>query len=318
MNLLHAKLDGLGAAIALTAPALSGLNPFSIVRWRGDGTKALGRPVALTAPALGETGPLAAARWRHNGAEVLVNGAKAVSVVMSLAENTAERLSGGRTSVVHPRVGSVSVADPEELTQYRIRGRSDVFQLVVPLREVASAAGPLRGFRIRPRFHEPDPELERCAARAFVALQERVLPDLLLLSSIALELSLCLISVPCGSESRAVGGLAPRQLRRVKELIAARASEPVATSPTLAELAAEAGLSLSHFAREFRRTVGATPYAYMLRRRMDRAGDLVVRSDLSIAEVGRRSGFSAPAHFTDRFRRNFGVTPVELRRASRA
>ena len=316
MNLLHAKLEALGAAIALNAPAADGPAPLSIARWRSNGAKALGKPVALTAPALGEQNPLAVARWRHNGAEVQVSNGKAVSVVMSLAENRAERLSEGRTSFARPRIGSVSVADPEQVTRYRLQGRTDVFQVVVPLREVARAAGPGRSPRIRARFHEPEPELERCMARAFVLLHERGLPDPLLLSSIALRLSHCLIDAPRIAESRAVGGLAPGNLRRVEELIAARASEPVAASPTLAELAAEASLSVSHFAREFRRTVGQTPYAYMLRRRIERARELTVRSDLPLAEVGRRSGFPSPAHFADCFRREAGVTPSALRRAS--
>lgn len=318
MNLLHAKLEALGAAIALTAPALDGPAPLSTVRWRSNEAKVLGNPVALTAPALGEQGLLAVARWQHDGAEVLVNGGDAVSVVMALAENKAERLSGGRTSVVHPRIGSVNVHDPEQVTRYRLQGRTDVFNLIVPLREVRSAAGPLRNFRIRARFHEPEPELERCMARAFVALHERGLPDRLLLSSIALRLSLCLLDAHRNPENRAVGGLAPRQLRRVEELIAARASQPLAASPTLAELAAQANLSLSHFAREFRRTVGQTPYAYMLRRRIEFARELTVHSDLPLAEVGRRSGFPSPAHFADRFRREVGVTPGALRRAVRA
>lgn len=315
MNLLQAKLEPIGAALMLNAPAVDGPAPLSIAQWRNHGAKAFGMPVALAAPALSGLGPLAAARWQHNGAEVVVNSGKTVSVVMSLAENTAERLSRGRTSYVRPRIGSVSVADPEQVTRFRLQGRTDVFQLVVALREVDRAAGPLRDVRIRARFHEPEPELERCVARAFVALHERGLPDLLLLSSIALRLSLCLIDAPRLSEGRAVGGLASRQMRRVEELIVARASEPVAASPTLAELAAEASLSLSHFAREFRRTVGQTPYAFMLRRRIERARELVVRSDLPLAEVGRQSGFPSPAHFANRFRREVGVTPSALRRA---
>lgn len=111
-----------------------------------------------------------------------------------------------------------------------------------------------------------------------------------------------------------MGGLSARQVRRVQELIAARAAVLGAASPTLSQLAAEANLSLHHFAREFRRTVGSTPYAYMLRHRLERAHGLLARSDLPLAEVGRRAGFPSPAHFTDRFRCEMGVTPGALRR----
>ncbi len=277
---------------------------------------ALGAPVVMIAP--GEPGgriPLTIARWRHDGAEVVVGGGDAVCVVMSLHENRAERLVRGRTSLQRPRIGSVSVADPQDVTRFRLQGRTDVLQVFVAMDEIASAAGPRRDFDVRARFHEPAPELERCTARALVALHKAGVPDPLLLSSIALQLSLCLIEPLQDREARAVGGLAPRHLRRVQELIAARASEPVAASPTLAELAAEAGLSLSHFAREFHRTVGQTPYAYMLHRRIERARELIARLEISLAEVGHRSGFPSPAHFSDRFRREVGVTPGDLRRA---
>lgn len=281
-----------------------------------DRLDALGVPIRMIAP--GEAGgqtPVAIARWRHNGAEVQVEGGEVLCVVMSLKENTVERLVGGRTSFQRPRVGSVSVADPQEATLFRPQGRTDVLQMFVPMREVASAVGPDHSFNVLARFHEPAPELERCMARALVALHEPGLPDLLLLSSIALQVSLCLVEPSRKAEARAVGGLASRQLRRVQELIAARASEPVSASPTLAELAAEARLSLSHFAREFHRTVGQTPYAYMLRRRIERARDLIARSELSIGEIGRQSGFPSAAHFTERFHREVGVTPTGLRRA---
>ena len=277
---------------------------------------ALGAPVFIIAPReVDGRVPLAIARWRHNGAEVVVEGGDTVCVVMSLTEHRAERQVRGRTSVQSPRFGSVSVADPQDVTRFTIRGRTDVVQLFVPVREIAIAASPHRDPDVRGRFHEPAPQLERCTARALAALHERGLPDPMLLSSITLQLSLHLSEPFQDQDARAIGGLAPRHLRRIEELIADRASRPVAASPTLAELAAEAGLSLSHFAREFRRTVGQTPYGYMLRLRIERARDLVARSKMSIAEIGRRTGFPSPAHFSDRFRREIGVTPTALRYA---
>ena len=288
MNFLQAKLDALGPPVIMTAP---------------------GEPGGRT--------PLTMARWRHNGAEVQVEGSEAVCVVMSLRENRAERLVRGRTLFQRPRIGSVSVADPQEVTRFMVQGRTDALHLFVPMREIASAASPDRNFNVRARFHEPAPELERCTARALVALHKPGLLDPLLLSSMALRLSLCLIEPSRNPEARAAGGLSPWHLRRVQELIAARASEPVASSPTLTELAAEASLSLSHFVREFHRTVGQTPYAYMLRQRIERARDLIARSGIALAEVGRRSGFPSPAHFADRFHREVGVTPRDLRCALR-
>ena len=39
--------------------------------------------------------------------------------------------------------------------------------------------------------------------------------------------------------------------------------------------------------------------------------------DLAIAEVAEKCGFSDPSHFARRFRKRFGVTPIQYRRALR-
>ena len=67
-------------------------------------------------------------------------------------------------------------------------------------------------------------------AYAFVAVHERGLPGLLLLSGITLRLSHCLIDAPRIAKSRAVGGLTPRSLRRVEGLIATRHSQVLANT----------------------------------------------------------------------------------------
>lgn len=315
LNLLQAKWEALGASVATTTPEPGRQTSVALARLRHSGSITRESRFALNMPALSSQAPLAIARWRHNGGEVLVEGGQAVPIVMSLTENRAERLSRGRTSFARPRVGSVSVPDPEEVTRFNLQGHTDVFQLMVPLREIASAAGPDQSYKVSARFFESEPELERCMTRALVALHEQELPDRLLLSSIALQLSLRLIEQPRASGCRAAGGLASRQLRRVKELISARASEPLATSPTLVELATEADLTLSHFARAFHCTVGLTPYAYMLRRRIEQAKVLVACSDVPLMEVARRSGFQSPVRFAERFRREVGVAPDAVRRA---
>jgi hypothetical protein len=51
------------------------------------------------------------------------------------------------------------------------------------------------------------------------------------------------------------GGLAPWQVRRAKEILSANLDGSVA----LGEVALECGLSVSHFSRAFRRTVGTAP-----------------------------------------------------------
>ncbi len=275
---------------------------------------------ALGVPALDPDLPLTIAHWWHESPDEIIAGGNDVACLTFLLSETqtAERWKAGSWSRRPSVLGAITVADPDELTKFSIRGKAVVAKLFVPMANLAEAAGLKGRPNVPARFLERDPELERCALRALVALHEGAGSDPLLLSSIVMRLSGALIEQPPRGGDRAVGGLARRHLRRVEELIESRLPGPVASSPSLSQLAAEANLSLHHFAREFRRTTGVTPYAYMLRRRLEQARNLVTHSDLPLAQVGLRSGFPSPAHFADRFRREMGVSPSALRRAAQA
>src|SRR5262249_21940724 len=73
-------------------------------------------------------------------------------------------------------------------------------------------------------------------------------------------------------------------------------------------------LSVAHFARGFKRTLGEPPNAYLTRLRLERARNLMLFSDLSLAEVARACGFADQAHFSRRFRQRTGQSPGAWRR----
>lgn len=107
------------------------------------------------------------------------------------------------------------------------------------------------------------------------------------------------------------GGLAPWQERRAKDILLANIGGKVG----LADLAREAGLSRSHFARAFRMTTGMPPHKWLLARRMELAQELLGTSTLSLEEVAQRCGFSDQPHFTRVFTRVMLVSPGEWRRS---
>ncbi|WP_170936959.1 MULTISPECIES: AraC family transcriptional regulator [Rhodomicrobium] len=83
----------------------------------------------------------------------------------------------------------------------------------------------------------------------------------------------------------------------------------------LASLAGVAAMSVYHFARRFKETVGMSPHAYVLSRRIRRAREMLDRGGTSLAHVAAACGFSSQAHFTTAFQRDLGATPGEYRRA---
>jgi transcriptional regulator of acetoin/glycerol metabolism len=109
------------------------------------------------------------------------------------------------------------------------------------------------------------------------------------------------------------GGLPPGAMRRVREYVDAHLCESV----DLAELAAIAGLSVFHFARQFKQSVGVTPHSYLVRRRIELAQDMLARTDLALSEIAVAAGFSDQSHLSRHFRQMLGTTPREFRWSQR-
>ena len=78
---------------------------------------------------------------------------------------------------------------------------------------------------------------------------------------------------------------------------------------TLAELSFMADMSTYHFARTFKQVTGVAPHQYVLNARLERAKSLLLRGNVSIAEVAHTVGFFDQSHFTNYFKRLVGVTP---------
>lgn len=106
------------------------------------------------------------------------------------------------------------------------------------------------------------------------------------------------------------GGLAAWQERRAKDLLAANLDGGVA----LADIASECQLSLSHFSRAFRQSMGVAPHRWLLNRRVELAKDLLRDRKSSLSEVAMRCGFADQSHFTRVFTRWAGVSPGAWRR----
>jgi len=106
------------------------------------------------------------------------------------------------------------------------------------------------------------------------------------------------------------GGLAPWQVRRAKELLSANLDGGIA----LKEIARECRLSVSHFSRAFRQTVGVAPHQWLLSFRVDSAKNLLREREKTLSEVALACGFSDQSHFTRVFTRITGVSPGAWRR----
>jgi AraC-like DNA-binding protein len=112
---------------------------------------------------------------------------------------------------------------------------------------------------------------------------------------------------------RARGGLRPGAMRRVREYVDTHLSESI----DLAELAGIAGMSVFHFARQFKQSAGVTPHAFLVQKRVERGRDMLNRTDLSLSEIAIAAGFSDQSHFARHFRQIVGMTPGQFRWSQR-
>jgi AraC family transcriptional regulator len=110
-------------------------------------------------------------------------------------------------------------------------------------------------------------------------------------------------------EKRYINGLTNRKLALVLDLIESDLSQDL----SLTVLANSVGLSEYHFLRMFKQSTGLTPHQYVINQRIERAKELLKRTDMTITEIAYLLGFSTPAHFTHYFRRKTGIAPSQMR-----
>jgi AraC family transcriptional regulator len=106
------------------------------------------------------------------------------------------------------------------------------------------------------------------------------------------------------------GGLAPWQVRRVTALIDAEFTG----SLRIAELAKACGLSASYFVQAFKKSIGMTPHRWLMRRRVEKARELLRKDELPVADIAIACGFANQSHFTRVFGAAAGCPPAEWRR----
>ncbi|OAF12889.1 AraC family transcriptional regulator [Bradyrhizobium centrolobii] len=106
------------------------------------------------------------------------------------------------------------------------------------------------------------------------------------------------------------GGLAPWQVRRACD----RLESDLGGKLSLQAIAAELGLSVSHFSRAFRISTGLPPHQWLLQQRVKAAKQLMSVRDLPLSEIAISAGFANQSHFTRVFSAMVGVSPGAWRR----
>lgn len=213
------------------------------------------------------------------------------------------------------KAGTVSVIDLRDSPQCEFRGHFDALQFYIPssaLTELADGHGARRVATLRWKRDEPDPIVTGLSQSLLIA-SENQRSNGLLIEQLSLSLMTHFAEAYGGMQHLAgarVGALAAWQERRAKEIMHAK----FAADLSIAQVAEECRLTPSHFARAFRRATGVAPHRYLMKLRVEKAKQLLIRPDLSLEEIAASCGFGGQSHLTRVFGQLAGVTPGTWRR----
>jgi AraC-like DNA-binding protein len=83
---------------------------------------------------------------------------------------------------------------------------------------------------------------------------------------------------------------------------------------SIAEIADKYQWSAKHFHYIFQKKVGISPKKYIMDTQIKRAKELLLESNLTIAEIANRIGYEDALHFSKIFKRNSGISPSVFRK----
>ena len=101
-----------------------------------------------------------------------------------------------------------------------------------------------------------------------------------------------------------------RRMNEVVDYIGANYANAI----DIADLARVAGLSISQFERRFRQVFQQTPSRFLIRYRLTRASQMLMRSDTTISQIAQDVGFYDHSHFSREFQKLFGTAPGRYRK----
>lgn len=272
----------------------------------------------LTSATASSASKVIAARWRAGSERTLEFGAETSAdchVVKIVLRTMNIRFSvSGRTvrdGLTTP--GTVHVTEPAVPVRCLFRGLYDVLHLYVPNTLIAECAREMPGQQAPALRSEAVPRKDMVLDSLGRALLEadrvggsfgHTYADCISLAIVA-RLLASASGLDPSERSRGSSKLAPWRLKRAIDYVEARLDEPV----SLADIASSVGLTRMHFAAQFRAATGLRPHEYLLRRRIERAQEMLVGTGMSLVDVALSVGFQTQSHFTSVFKRYAGQPP---------
>ena len=209
--------------------------------------------------------------------------------------------------------GDVFIIPEQVRFKERWEGEIEFISLLLDsafIEQIAQDSAQFATVELLPLFPKPDPLIYQIGLALKTALEAEAVTRLYaetLASTLAVHLLQYYSArkITLGSYS---GGLSKPMLKQITHYIHAHLEQNLG----LTELATLAQMSCHHFARLFKRSTGVSPHQYVIQCRIERAKQLILQEDLTIAEIAHQLGFANQSHLSRHFKRLVGVSPKQL------
>jgi transcriptional regulator GlxA family with amidase domain len=91
----------------------------------------------------------------------------------------------------------------------------------------------------------------------------------------------------------------------------------VGVANSISAMCSDIGVDVKTLERKFRASLGMSPSAFYRQMRVERAKQLIERTQQPLAHIALQCGFSDASHLTRTCREILGLRPTDLRRAQR-
>src|SRR5438105_2239809 len=204
-------------------------------------------------------------------------------------------------------------------TRWEHHGQPEILQVYIRESVYSAAVNDMYGCeksaaQVLPRFAILDPLLEQLCIAIARALRDGTVEDGLYTDTLAQMIAVHLARYHC-ARSHPLHMTATRpipswKIRRLVDFI----EENLDRDLSLESMANEVAVSPLYLPRSFKAAVGQSPHQYVIRRRIERAKELLSSGDLPIVDVALAVGFSSQSHLSSWFLRLVGVSPASYRR----
>ncbi len=222
-----------------------------------------------------------------------------------------EHVVDGHIKTIHSETGDIGLYPANFKQSVQWDRETEFLQLYLePTLLIGASYESFRCDRIEipPRLTFSDPLIYNMGLALLTALETDGVQSRLYAESMANALAVHLLS-RYSTQERAIQHFVPKLSRQNLQQVIDYINEHLEHNLSLAELAAVVQLSSYHFAHLFKQTTGVSPHQYHIRCRVQRAKQLLLTKDVTIAQVAHAVCFASQGHLNYHFKRVVGMTP---------